>query len=45
MTVTVGHDSSKTRQTLTAGGSSVAYYSIPAAQACGLGEFARLPAA
>jgi aconitate hydratase len=45
MTVTVGHDSSKTRQTLTAGGKSVAYYSIPAAQAAGLGDFARLPAA
>ncbi len=45
MTVTVGHDSSKTRQTLTAGGKSVAYYSIPAAQASGLGDFARLPAA
>ncbi len=45
MTVTVGHDSSKTRQTLTAGGKTVAYYSIPAAQAAGLGDFARLPAA
>jgi aconitate hydratase len=45
MTVTVGHDSSKTRQTLTAGGKSVAYYSIPAAQAAGLGDFSRLPAA
>ncbi|MBT9244882.1 aconitate hydratase AcnA [Gemmobacter fulvus] len=45
MTVTVGHDSSKTRQTLTAGGASVAYYSIPAAQAAGLGDFANLPAA
>ncbi len=44
MTVTVGHDSAKTRQTLTAGGASVAYYSIPAAQAAGLGDFARLPA-
>ncbi|WP_054301225.1 aconitate hydratase AcnA [Gemmobacter sp. LW-1] len=45
MTVTVGHDSSKTRKTLTAGGQSVAYYSIPAAEAAGLGEFAKLPAA
>lgn len=44
MTVTVGHDSAKTRQTLTAGGKSVSYYSIPAAQAAGLGDFARLPA-
>ncbi len=45
MTVTVGHDSSKTRQTLTAGGKTVSYYSIPAAQAAGLGDFAKLPAA
>ena len=45
MTVTVGHDSQKTRKTLTAGGASVAYYSIPAAQAAGLGDFSRLPAA
>ena len=45
MTVTVGHDSSKTRKTLTAGGQTVSYYSIPAAEAAGLGEFSRLPAA
>ena len=45
MTVTVGHDSTKTRKTLTAGGQTVAYYSIPAAEAAGLGAFARLPAA
>jgi aconitate hydratase len=44
MTVTVGHDSSKTRKTLTAGGQSVAYYSIPAAETAGLGEFSKLPA-
>ena len=44
MTVTVGHDSTQTRRTLTAGGTSVAYYSIPAAQAAGLGDFDRLPA-
>jgi len=44
MTVTVGHDSQNTRKTLTAGGQSVAYYSIPAAQAAGLGDFSRLPA-
>ncbi|MBE2275710.1 MAG: aconitate hydratase AcnA [Rhodobacteraceae bacterium] len=30
---------------MTAGGQTVAYYSIPAAQAAGLGDFARLPAA
>ncbi|MCE2738071.1 MAG: aconitate hydratase AcnA [Rhodobacter sp.] len=45
MTVTVGHDSTKTRKTLTAGGRTFAYYSIPAAEAAGLGAFARLPAA
>ncbi|RUS60533.1 aconitate hydratase AcnA [Pseudorhodobacter sp. E13] len=44
MTVTVGHDSTKTRRTLKAGGASVAYYSIPAAQEAGLGDFSRLPA-
>ena len=27
MTVTVGHDTSRTRKTLTAGGQSVSYYS------------------
>ncbi|MBN2630744.1 MAG: aconitate hydratase AcnA [Rhodobacteraceae bacterium] len=45
MTVTVGHDSQKTKQTLTAGGRTVSFYSIPAAQAAGLGDFSRLPAA
>ncbi len=45
MTVTVGHDSAKTRTTLSAGGASLDYYSIPAAQAAGLGDFSRLPAA
>jgi len=45
MTVTVGHDSQKTRRTLSVGSSSIAYYSIPAAQAAGLGDFSKLPAA
>ncbi|OYU17600.1 MAG: hypothetical protein CFE34_14955, partial [Rhodobacteraceae bacterium PARR1] len=45
MTVTVGHDSAKTRKMLSAGGKTVAYYSIPAAQEAGLGDFSRLPAA
>ncbi len=45
MPITVGHDSSNTRKTLTAGGASVAYYSIKAAEAAGLGNFSRLPAA
>jgi len=44
MAITVGSDSSKTRRTLTAGGQTVAYYSIPAAEAAGLGQFANLPA-
>ncbi len=45
MTVTVGMDTAKTRSTLTVGTQSVAFYSIPAAQAAGLGDFSRLPAA
>ncbi|MBE3637675.1 aconitate hydratase AcnA [Mangrovicoccus algicola] len=45
MTIQVGNDSSKTRRTLTVGNSSIAYYSIPAAQEAGLGDFSNLPAA
>ena len=45
MTVTVGHDLSRTRKTLVAAGKSVSFYSIPAAEAAGLGSFAKLPAA
>ena len=45
MTITVGKDTAKTRKTLTVGDKSVAYYSIPAAQAAGLGDFSKLPAA
>ena len=45
MPIKVGLDTAKTRKTLTAGKQSVAYYSIPAAQAAGLGDFSRLPAA
>ncbi|MGQ0610973.1 MAG: aconitate hydratase AcnA [Paracoccaceae bacterium] len=44
MTVTVGQDAAGSRKTLTAGGSTVSYYSIPAAEAAGLGAFSRLPA-
>jgi aconitate hydratase len=44
MTVVTGQDTAKTRRTLTAGGAPYAYYSIPAAEAAGLGSFARLPA-
>ncbi len=45
MTVTVGHDTAKTRKTLKAGGKSYAFYSIDAAEKAGLGDFSRLPAA
>ncbi|MBT9382270.1 aconitate hydratase AcnA [Pseudooceanicola sp. CBS1P-1] len=45
MTIVVGQDTSGTRKTLTVGDKSFAYYSIPAAEAAGLGDFARLPAA
>ena len=45
MTIIVGQDSAKTRKTLTVGKQSVDYYSIPAAQAAGLGDFSKLPAA
>ncbi len=45
MTVITGTDTAKTRRTLKAGGASVDFYSIPAAQAAGLGDFSRLPAA
>ncbi|MCC0077864.1 MAG: aconitate hydratase AcnA [Rhodobacter sp.] len=44
MTIIVGNDSAKARKTLTVGGQTIAYYSIPAAQAAGLGDFSRLPA-
>ena len=44
MTITAGKDSAGTRRTLSAGGQTLAYYSIPAAQEAGLGDFARLPA-
>ncbi|MBB06036.1 MAG: aconitate hydratase AcnA [Pseudooceanicola sp.] len=45
MPITVGQDTAKTRKTLKVGSSSFAYYSIPAAEAAGLGEFKNLPAA
>ncbi|WP_299628279.1 aconitate hydratase AcnA [uncultured Tateyamaria sp.] len=45
MPITVGHDTAKTRKTLTVGDQSIAYYSIPAATEAGLGDFANLPAA
>jgi aconitate hydratase len=45
MPIVTGHDSAKTRRELKAGGKTYGYYSIPAAEATGLGSFARLPAA
>ncbi|WP_284264734.1 aconitate hydratase AcnA [Roseicyclus amphidinii] len=45
MPITVGHDTAKTRKTLTVGDQSYAYYSIAAAEAAGLGDFSKLPAA
>ena len=45
MTVVVGHDTAKTRRTLSAAGQSFDYYSIAAATEAGLGDFSRLPAA
>ena len=45
MPITVGQDTAKTRRTLSVKDTSFAYYSIPAAQEAGLGDFSRLPAA
>jgi len=45
MTIQVGQDTAKTRKTLTSGNQKIAYYSIPAAEAAGLGAFSKLPAA
>ena len=44
MPIVVGSDTAKTRKTLAVGGKTYSYYSIPAAQAAGLGDFSRLPA-
>ncbi|MEM1300579.1 MAG: aconitase family protein, partial [Pseudomonadota bacterium] len=44
MPITVGQDTANTRRELSAGSSSIAYYSIKAAEEAGLGTFARLPA-
>jgi len=45
MPIVTGQDTAKTRKTLSVAGQTVAYYSIPAAEAAGLGTFSRLPAA
>ena len=45
MPITVGQDTSKTRKTLRIDRTEIAYYSIPAAAAAGLGDFSKPPAA
>ncbi len=45
MPIQVGQDNAKTRRRISAAGSEYAYYSIAAAEAAGLGDFSRLPAA
>ena len=45
MPITVGQDTAKTRRTISANGKSYSFYSIPAAQDAGLGDFSNLPAA
>ncbi|MGH1465806.1 MAG: aconitate hydratase AcnA [Cognatishimia sp.] len=45
MPITVGQDTAKTRKSLSVNGKSISYYSIPAAQDAGLGDFTKLPAA
>ena len=45
MPITVGHDTAKTRKTLSDGDQSIAYYSLAAATEAGLGDFSKLPAA
>ena len=44
MPIIVGQDTAQCRKTMTAAGKTVAYYSIAAAEAAGLGDFSRLPA-
>ncbi len=44
MTTQVGQDTAGTRKTLRAHGAGIAYYSIKAAEAAGLGDFTDLPA-
>ena len=45
MTIQVGTDTANTRRELSVGSAMLAYYSIEAAEAAGLGDFSRLPAA
>ncbi|WP_068111433.1 aconitate hydratase AcnA [Tropicimonas marinistellae] len=45
MPIKVGTDTAQVRKDLTVGSKTYSYYSIPAAQAAGLGDFSKLPAA
>ncbi|MCG7521320.1 aconitate hydratase AcnA [Ruegeria sp. Ofav3-42] len=45
MPIKVGQDTAKTRRSLSVNGKSISFYSIPAAQEAGLGDFSKLPAA
>ncbi len=45
MPIKVGQDTAQTRRSLNVNGKSISYYSIPAAQEAGLGDFSNLPAA
>ncbi len=45
MTIQVGTDTANTRRELSVGETKFAYYSIEAAEAAGLGDFSKLPAA
>ncbi|MDV7144385.1 aconitate hydratase AcnA [Tropicimonas sp. TH_r6] len=44
MPIKTGTDTVRTRKDLSVGGKTYSYYSIPAAQEAGLGDFSRLPA-
>ncbi|MEM9126380.1 MAG: aconitase family protein, partial [Pseudomonadota bacterium] len=45
MPIKVGQDTANTRRSLSVNGKTISYYSIPAAQEAGLGDFSKLPAA
>ncbi len=45
MPIKVGQDTANSRRSLSVNGKSISFYSIPAAQDAGLGDFSRLPAA
>ncbi len=45
MPIKTGQDTANTRRSLSVNGKTISYYSIPAAQEAGLGDFSKLPAA